>query len=115
MFVEGENVKITRFLSSIKNVVNHALTPLRLSLSGFNQGKLNATSKIIGIIRSALTFLPASSSSPRWLAVHYQIENLEDLIAAVKEHDAELGLAFDGDGDRLGVVSKRGEVVVHGL
>jgi len=40
-----------------------------------------------------------------------QIENLQDLISAVKEHDAELGLAFDGDGDRLGVVTKRGEIV----
>ncbi|MFT6406833.1 MAG: phosphomannomutase/phosphoglucomutase [Arenicella sp.] len=40
-----------------------------------------------------------------------QLENLVDLIAAVKEHDAELGLAFDGDGDRLGVVTKKGEVV----
>ncbi|RZL01201.1 MAG: phosphomannomutase/phosphoglucomutase [Rubrivivax sp.] len=35
-------------------------------------------------------------------------ENLVDLIKAVKEHGAELGLAFDGDGDRLGVVTKDG-------
>ena len=40
-----------------------------------------------------------------------QIENLQDLIAAVKEHDAELGLAFDGDGDRLGVISKHGDII----
>ena len=40
-----------------------------------------------------------------------QIENLQDLIAAVEEHDAELGLAFDGDADRLGVVTKKGEIV----
>lgn len=40
-----------------------------------------------------------------------QIENLQDLIAAVKEHDAELGLAFDGDADRLGVVTTNGEIV----
>jgi len=40
-----------------------------------------------------------------------QIENLQDLIAAVKEHDAELGLAFDGDGDRLGVITKKGEII----
>jgi len=40
-----------------------------------------------------------------------QMENLQDLIASVKQHDAELGLAFDGDGDRLGVVTKQGEVV----
>jgi phosphomannomutase len=35
-------------------------------------------------------------------------ENLRDLIAAVAEHGAELGLAFDGDGDRLGLVTKDG-------
>ena len=40
-----------------------------------------------------------------------QIENLQDLIKAVKENDAELGLAFDGDADRLGVVSKKGEII----
>ncbi len=40
-----------------------------------------------------------------------QIENLQDLMAAVKEHDAEIGLAFDGDGDRLGVISSKGEII----
>jgi phosphomannomutase len=35
-------------------------------------------------------------------------ENLKDLIAALAEGDAELGLAFDGDGDRLGIVTKDG-------
>ncbi len=38
-------------------------------------------------------------------------ENLADLIAAVKGSDAELGLAFDGDGDRLGVVTKDGTII----
>ena len=40
-----------------------------------------------------------------------QAENLVDLIAAVKQHDADLGLAFDGDGDRLGVITKSGDIV----
>ncbi len=35
-------------------------------------------------------------------------ENLKDLIAALKTSGAELGLAFDGDGDRLGIVTKGG-------
>jgi len=35
-------------------------------------------------------------------------ENLQDLIRALQETDAELGLAFDGDGDRLGIVTKDG-------
>jgi len=35
-------------------------------------------------------------------------ENLRDLIAALQSGDAELGLAFDGDGDRLGIVTRDG-------
>lgn len=38
-------------------------------------------------------------------------ENLEDLIANVKETGADLGLAFDGDGDRVGVVTNTGTIV----
>lgn len=37
--------------------------------------------------------------------------NLEDLVQMVKRFDADLGLAFDGDGDRLGVVTKEGRIV----
>ena len=36
-------------------------------------------------------------------------ENLEDLINMVQRLDADFGIAFDGDGDRLGVVTKDGE------
>ena len=36
-------------------------------------------------------------------------ENLRDLMAALKSGDAELGLAFDGDGDRLGIVTRDGD------
>ena len=37
--------------------------------------------------------------------------NLRDLIASVREHEADLGLAFDGDGDRLGVVDGAGTII----
>ena len=38
-------------------------------------------------------------------------KNLEDLIRVVKSEKADLGLAFDGDGDRLGVVTDRGTII----
>jgi phosphomannomutase/phosphoglucomutase len=40
-----------------------------------------------------------------------QLENLQDLIVAVREHGADFGMAFDGDGDRLGIVSDNGDVI----
>jgi phosphomannomutase/phosphoglucomutase len=39
------------------------------------------------------------------------LHNLKDLILSVKQMNADLGLAFDGDGDRLGVVTASGEVI----
>ena len=38
-------------------------------------------------------------------------ENLRDLQAAVRESGADVGLALDGDGDRLGVVTPSGEII----
>jgi len=38
-------------------------------------------------------------------------ENLQDLVRALREGKAEIGLAFDGDGDRLGVVTKEGAII----
>ncbi|HMN58445.1 MAG TPA: phosphomannomutase/phosphoglucomutase, partial [Ottowia sp.] len=38
-------------------------------------------------------------------------DNLRDVIRALQHTDAELGLAFDGDGDRLGIVTKDGNTI----
>jgi len=40
------------------------------------------------------------------------LENLEDLQAAVRKEQAQLGIAFDGDGDRIGAVDEHGGVVL---
>lgn len=38
-------------------------------------------------------------------------ENLQDLIRSVQAEKADIGLAFDGDGDRVGVVTAKGEII----
>ena len=38
-------------------------------------------------------------------------ENLAALIAAVKEDNADVGIAFDGDADRIGVIDDTGEII----
>ena len=40
-----------------------------------------------------------------------KVENLQDLIKAVEKEGADIGIAFDGDGDRLGVISNLGEII----
>jgi phosphomannomutase/phosphoglucomutase len=40
-----------------------------------------------------------------------QPKNLADLIEALRSSDAEIGLAFDGDGDRLGIVTREGKII----
>jgi len=40
-----------------------------------------------------------------------KMENLQDLIKAVTENSADAGIAFDGDGDRLGVVTEEGDII----
>lgn len=38
-------------------------------------------------------------------------ENLQDLIAAIRETNADVGIAFDGDADRIGVVDETGRII----
>ena len=38
-------------------------------------------------------------------------ENLQDTINAVREHNADVGIAFDGDGDRIGIVDETGRII----
>lgn len=56
-------------------------------------------------------FCDIDGNFPNHHADPSQPENLQDLIQAVKEKQADIGLAFDGDGDRLGVVTSEGAII----
>ena len=38
-------------------------------------------------------------------------ENLKDLVKKVHEIDADIGISFDGDADRIGVVNAKGDII----
>lgn len=61
--------------------------------------------KVLGL------FCDVDGSFPNHHPDPSQIANLKDLIEALKNPGAEIGLAFDGDGDRLGVVTRDGNIV----
>lgn len=54
-------------------------------------------------------FTEPDGNYPNHEANPEEVENMQDLIAAVKEHKADLGLGFDGDGDRVGVIDETGK------
>ena len=56
-------------------------------------------------------FAESDGSFPNHHPDPSDVHNLEDLQATVKREGAELGIAFDGDGDRIGAVDERGAVV----
>ena len=40
-----------------------------------------------------------------------KLENLQDIISEVKKQNADIGFAFDGDGDRVGLITNKGEMI----
>jgi phosphomannomutase/phosphoglucomutase len=62
-------------------------------------------------LRASPLFCESDGTFPNHHPDPTVVENLEDLIAAVRRERADLGIAFDGDADRIGVVDERGEIV----
>jgi phosphomannomutase / phosphoglucomutase len=60
---------------------------------------------------ATLIFEEPDGTCPNHPADPVVAENLKDLITTVTEGDYELGIAFDGDSDRLGVVDEKGEIL----
>lgn len=66
--------------------------------------------KRLGIELTEL-FIEPDSSFPNHHPDPTVAENLEDTIAAVRETGSDIGIAFDGDGDRIGVVDENGRII----
>jgi len=56
-------------------------------------------------------FCESDATFPNHFPDPVKVENCQDLIRVVREEKADIGLGFDGDGDRLGVVDQEGNII----
>jgi phosphomannomutase/phosphoglucomutase len=87
--------------------------PLRVAIDCGNGVAGNVAPKLFKSIGCEVTelFCEVDGNFPNHHPDPSKEANLKDLIAAVQAQHADLGLAFDGDGDRLGVVTSDGRII----
>ena len=110
--VDSLNV-LDDYISDISSKVNLGPRPLKVVIdAGNGMGGVTAVPvyRELGIDLIELFTVP-DSTFPNHHADPTVEENLVDLIAAVRENQADLGIAFDGDGDRIGVVDETGRII----
>ncbi|WP_084343811.1 phosphomannomutase/phosphoglucomutase [Piscicoccus intestinalis] len=90
------------------------IRPLKVVVDAGNGMAGHTVPAVLGSVE-ALDVVPLyfelDGTFPNHEANPLEPENLRDLQAAVREHGADIGLAFDGDADRCFVVDERGEPV----
>jgi len=97
------------YKSDIANLVN-LKKPLKVVVDAGNGTAGSFAPKILREIGCEVVelYCELDGNFPNHEANPEEYENMKDLIEKVKETDADLGLGFDGDGDRVGVVDEKG-------
>ncbi len=104
---------VARILHALDGIDPSVLAPLRI---GWDAGNGVAGPLIERLVRDlpgvhVLFHTAVDGHFPNHHPDPTELENLQDLIAAVAAGKIDIGFAFDGDGDRLGVVDGRGRVL----
>src|SRR5688500_7648946 len=110
---ERHEAVIARYLDDVVGRVGRLSRPLKVVIDcGNGAGALVARELFdrLGVDATYL-FCDSDGTFPNHHPDPTVVENLVDLIAAVRRADADLGVAFDGDADRIGVVDARGEII----
>jgi phosphomannomutase len=115
--VESQDL-LPEFVEHVHSFVDvGALTPLRVVADTANGiGGLVVPAVLDGLpFRSSYLFLELDGTFPNHPADPIQPENLRDLQRAVLDEGADVGLAFDGDADRVFLVDDRAQLVSGSL
>ena len=107
----NSNIK-SSYLEKIFNDIN-LVRPIRIAIDcGNGAAGVCAEELYNGIGAKVETlFCKIDGNFPNHHPDPSNLDNLIDLQNLLKNGESELGLAFDGDGDRLGVVTKKGEII----
>ncbi len=110
--VRTENV-IERYLDDMVERVGVLSRPIRVVLDCGNGAGALVGPQLLRRLGANLTtlFCESDGTFPNHHPDPTVVENLSDIIKAVREQHADIGIAFDGDADRIGVVDERGEIV----
>jgi len=110
--VETEEI-INRYVDDVAARIGSLKRPLRVVVDcGNGAGSLVAGKlfRRLGVDASYL-FCESDGTFPNHHPDPTVVENLRDLVGAVRSSGADIGIAFDGDADRIGVIDDRGGIV----
>ena len=104
---------LDRYVQDLLDRTGPLARPLRVVIDcGNGAGSLVARQLFDGLgVRASYLFCESDGTFPNHHPDPTVVENLQDVIAAVRREEADLGIAFDGDADRIGVVDHTGEIV----
>lgn len=110
-YVTADDAANMRYISMLEHSLYHA-RPLTIVVdAGNGMGGVYAVPLLEGLGHDVIPLYCEPDGTPHHQPDPQVPDNLRDLVAAVQEHGADLGLAFDGDADRVGVVDDQGTVI----
>ena len=111
--LEVETTVLERYSAAILERNGPLARPLRVVVDCGNGVTSLVAERVLSRLGADVTplFCESDGTFPNHHPDPSVLENLADLQEAVRRVKAALGIAFDGDGDRIGVVDERGEVV----
>ncbi|MGR9051894.1 MAG: phosphomannomutase/phosphoglucomutase, partial [Gammaproteobacteria bacterium] len=110
--IDQNSMFVNEYIGMIAEDV-HLVRPMKIAIDCGN----GATSEIAPVLFKTLgcevieLYCEVDGSFPNHHPDPSNPENLSDLISAVRHHQADVGIAFDGDGDRIGVVDSNGKII----
>jgi phosphomannomutase/phosphoglucomutase len=117
-FPEGEGtlrseVVLDRYVDDIATRIGRLSRPLNIVADcGNGVASLVAPQLFARLgIKPLMLFAESDGTFPNHHPDPTVVDNLQDLIAAVRRTDADVGIGFDGDADRLGIVDRHGGII----